>query len=170
MSIVKKILKVLAAIIILLLIAAIFVGKEYAVERAIIINKPTSAVFNYVKFLKNQDYYSKWALMDPNMKKSFSGVDSTVGCISAWDSENKDLGKGEQEIKKITEGSRIDYELRFEKPMKDVADSYMTTEAAGADKTTVKWGIKGRMTYPFNLMGLFMDKMMGGDLEEGLRI
>ncbi len=158
----------LAALIILLLIAAIFISKEYAVERAITINKPTTTVFNYVKFLKNQDYYSKWALMDPNMKKSFSGIDSTVGYISAWDSENKDLGKGEQEIKKITEGSRIDYELRFEKPMKDVADSYMTTEAAGANKTTVKWGIKGHMTYPFNLMGLFMDKMMGGDLEEGL--
>ena len=165
---VKKILIVLGAIIAVLLIVALFVNKEYAVEKSIIINKPKSEVFNYVKYLKNQNEYSKWASMDPAMTKTFTGTDATPGFIAAWESKNEKVGKGAQEIKKITEGQRIDYELHFEKPMKDVANSYMSTDSIGPDKTLVKWQINGVMPYPANLMGLFMDKMIGGDLDTGL--
>lgn len=56
--------------------------------------------------------------MDPNMKKDFRGTDGTVGFVYAWDG-NKKAGKGEQEIKKITEGERVDVEVRFEKPLKE---------------------------------------------------
>ena len=52
--------------------------------------------------------------MDPDMKKTYRGTDGTVGFVSAWDSEKDDVGKGEQEIIKITDGERIDYELRFQ--------------------------------------------------------
>jgi hypothetical protein len=81
---------------------------------------------------------------------------------------NSDVGKGEQEIKKIEEGKRIDFELRFEKPMKDIAQAYMTTDSVAPNQTLVKWGLTGHMTYPMNIMGLVMDKMVGGDFETGL--
>ena len=68
------------------MIAAIFVKREYSVEREVVINKPKQEVFEYVKLLKNQDNYSKWAMMDPKMKKEYTGTDGTVGFISAWDS------------------------------------------------------------------------------------
>ena len=32
------------------------------------IEKPNNEVFQYVKFLKNQDNFSTWAQKDPNMK------------------------------------------------------------------------------------------------------
>lgn len=70
MKILKKILIAIVAIIAIALITALFVKKEYAIERTISINKPKEAVFNYIKYLKNQDTYSKWAMMDPNMKKT----------------------------------------------------------------------------------------------------
>ncbi len=168
MRIIKKILIVLAVFIAILLVAALFISKDYAVEKSITINRPKTEVFNYVKYLKNQNEYSKWASMDPAMTKTFTGTDATPGFISAWESTKKDVGKGAQEIKKITEGQRIDYEIRFEKPSKDVANSYMSTDSVATDKTLVKWQINGRMPYPTNIMGLFMDKMIGGDLETGL--
>ena len=171
MKIVKRVLIAIGAIIALLLIIALFVKKQYAVEREITINKPKNEVFNYIKMLKNQDYYSKWASMDPNMKKEYRGEDGTVGFVSAWDSDKKDVGKGEQEIKKITENERIDYELRFIEPFQSTESAYMTTESTTGNQTTVKWGFKGKMNYPMNLMLLFMnmEKMVGDDLQTGLQ-
>jgi uncharacterized membrane protein len=167
MRIIKKILLIIVAIIALFLIVALFVSKDYKVEKSITINKPKTEIFNYIKSLKNQDNFSKWASLDPSMNKSYTGTDSTVGFTSHWEGNDK-VGKGEQEIKKITEGQRMDFELRFEKPMKDVAQAYMTTDSVAPNQTLVKWGLTGHMTYPMNIMGLVMDKMVGGDFETGL--
>ncbi|PWV53505.1 SRPBCC family protein [Chitinophaga sp. S165] len=170
MKVLKKILLVIVVLVVILLIVAAFTKKRYAVEREIVINKPKQEVFDYVKLLKNQDNYSKWAMMDPAMKKTYTGTDGTVGFISAWESDKKDVGKGEQEIKKITEGERLDFELRFIKPFEATEHAYMLTEAASPASTKVKWGFDGHMNYPMNLMLLCMDfeKMIGDDLQTGL--
>jgi hypothetical protein len=170
MKILKKILIVVVIIIAIPLIIALFTKKEYAVEREVVINKPKQDVFNYVKLLKNQDSYSKWAMMDPNMKKEYKGTDGTVGFVSSWDSEQKDVGKGEQEIKNIVDGERLDFELRFKKPFEATDNAYMITENAGENQTKVKWGFNGKMPYPMNFMLLCMnmDNMLGKDLETGL--
>ncbi len=170
MKIVKIILIGIVSLVALVLIAALFVKKEYAIEREIVINKPKAEVFEYIKYLKNQDNYSKWAMADPNMKKEYKGIDGTVGYVSAWDSDVKDVGKGEQEIIKITEGERVDYELRFIKPFEAKDNAYMATEGVSDNQTKVKWGFNGAMHYPMNIMLVFMDmdKMLGGDLDLGL--
>ncbi|MCE3294880.1 MAG: hypothetical protein K0R65_594 [Crocinitomicaceae bacterium] len=171
MKILKRIGITILVIILLFLVVAAFVKKDYAVEREIVINKPKQEVFDYIKMLKNQNNYSVWSKMDPNMKKSYRGTDGTVGFVSAWDSKKDDVGKGEQEIKKITEGKRVDFELRFIKPFEATEQAYMKTEAEGASSTKVKWGFDGHMPYPMNIMLLFMDMeaMIGKDLENGLK-
>jgi uncharacterized membrane protein len=170
MKIVKWILLVIAVLVIIVLITALFIKKDYAVEKEIVINRPKQQVFDYIKYLKNQNEYSKWAKMDANMKTSFSGTDGTPGFISAWDSEKGDVGKGEQEIKKITEGERIETEIRFIKPFPSTAPSYMITEEIAPGQTKVRWGFSGRMPYPMNFMRVFMnmEKMIGDDLQTGL--
>ena len=90
----------LVTLVLILLMVALVVKNEYAVEREISIKQPKEKIFNYLKLLKNQDNFSKWALMDPNMEKEYRGTDGTVGFVSAWDSNEKNVGKGEQEIKK----------------------------------------------------------------------
>jgi len=171
MKILKTILIAVGILIAVPLIVSLFVKKDYEVEREITIDKPKEEVFDYVKFLKNQDNYSKWATMDPDMKKTYRGTDGTVGFVSAWESDNKDVGKGEQEIKKITEGERIDFELRFFEPFESTEPAYMTTERVSENQTKVKWGFNGHMDYPMNIMMLFMDfeKMIGDDLDTGLK-
>ena len=170
MKIIKKILIGLVVLFVLTLVIGIFVKKEYTVERTITINKPKQEVFDYIKSLKNQNNFSVWAQRDPNIKQEFHGTDGTVGFISSWDSDKKDVGKGEQEITKIDEGNRIDFALRFIKPMEGNATAYMTTEQTAEAQTNVKWAFEGKMGYPMNTMLLFMnmDKMLGPDLEQGL--
>lgn len=170
MRILKRILIVILILIAIPLITALFVKKDYAVEKEVVINKPKQVVFDYVKMLKNQDNYSVWAMKDPNMKKGYKGTDGTPGFIASWESQNKEVGTGEQEILKITEGERIDFKLRFKVPFEAQDDAYMITEAVGENQTKVKWGFKGAFPYPMNLMNLFMDmdKAVGKDLSEGL--
>ena len=170
MKILKNILIVIALVIVIALIAAIFIKKEYSVERDITINKPLDSVFHYIKYLKNQNNYSKWASMDANMKKEFRGVDGTVGFVSAWDSDKKDVGKGEQTIKGMVENESIDYTIHFIRPFESYSDAYMTVEPEQNNQTKVRWGFTGKMKYPTNLMLLCMnmDKMIGGDLAIGL--
>lgn len=170
MKILKKALLVLAILIALPLIVALFLKKEYSVQKEIVINKPKQEVFDYLRFLKNQDNFSKWNTIDPNMKKSYRGTDGTVGFVSHWESDNEEVGWGEQEIIKITEGERIDFELRFLKPFEATEPAFMSTESISENQTNVKWGFSGHMSYPFNLMLLFMDfeQMIGDDLQTGL--
>ena len=157
-------------IIIIPLIAGFFIRKDYEVERSIEIDRHRDTVFNYLVMLKNQDDYSVWSSMDTSMKHTYTGVDGTVGFISAWESAGKTLGKGEQEIVAIQPGERIDYKLRFIKPFKAESDVYLITEHSGEGKTLIRWGISGRMNYPFNVMLLFMNmnESLGEDFSKGL--
>ncbi len=164
MKILKRILIGLVIFIALLLIVALFVKKEFATEREITINRPKQEVFDYIKYLKNQDNYGVWQQMDPGMKKTYQGTDGTVGFVYAWD--GKKMGKGEQENVNIIDGERVDSKLRFKTPWESEADTYMTTEASGESQTTVTWSLSGEMPYPFNLMSLVSD--MGNDLGDGL--
>ncbi|MBL0047856.1 MAG: SRPBCC family protein [Bacteroidetes bacterium] len=170
MKILKKIGIALLAIIAIALITAAFTRKDYAVEREIVINKPNAEVFNYVKNLKNQNYFSKWNMTDPNAKMDYKGTDGTVGFIASWDSQNDQVGTGEQEIMSIVEGSRMDVELRFTKPFVATDKGYFITQAEGDNQTKVKWGFKGKMDYPMNLMLLLMnmEEMIGNDMATSL--
>ncbi len=170
MKILKRILFVILGIVAFALIVAIFLKKDYAVEREIVINKPKVVVFDYVKMIKNQDNYSVWNRKDLAAPRKYTGTDGTVGFISAWDSQNKEVGTGEQEIKKIDDGNRIDFELRFKKPFTATDYGYFITEAIDSTQTKVRWGFNGKMDYPMNLMLplVNMEKVLGGDMSTGL--
>lgn len=170
MRILKIVLIILILGISLVLISAYFMPKEYAVQREVTINKPVDTVFNYVKFLKNQNEFSYWASIDPKMKTNYKGTDGTVGSVASWESKVKEVGVGEQEITKITQGKRIDFALRFKEPMQDTAEGFMSTEKIAQNQTKVKWAINGIIPYPMNIMLPMMnlDSMLGNDLQKGL--
>ena len=171
MRILAGIIIALGGIIVLLLIIGLFVKKDYSVAKEVIVNKSKSVVFDYLRFLKNQNKFSVWATMDPNMKTEYRGTDGTEGFISAWQSENRNVGKGEQEILKIVNGERIDYEIRFIKPFVSTSWANMIVASANENQTRVHWEFTGKMKYPTNLTLLFMnmEKMVGNDLEKGLQ-
>ncbi len=171
MKIIKNIFIAIVVLVVLVLIAALILPSEYHVKREVTVQAPKDSVFNYLKLLKSQDDFSVWNKIDPNMKKTFKGTDGTVGAVAGWDSDNKDVGRGEQEIIKITDGQRIDFELRFFEPWESTDYAYFTTEAVDSANTKVTWGLDGKMPYPWNLMlvTMDMDEMLGKDLAQGLQ-
>jgi len=160
---------IIGGLVALVLLLHLIGPKSYDVFRTIEIAKPKREVFEYLKSLKNMDDWSPWAKKDPNMEKKFTGTDGEVGCVSYWNG-NKEVGEGEQEIKKIIDGQRIESELRFLKPFKSTSDCYIDVEDSRNGSTKVKWGFSGKNKFPMTIMSLFksMDSMVGPDFEEGM--
>ena len=151
-------------------ILAVFLSNEYLIEREITINRPRHEVFDYIKFLRHAERFNKWVMMDPDMKKEFRGTDGTEGFVYAWDSNNKQVGKGEQEIRNISAGERIDYEIRFMKPFEKVSYAHITTTTVSENQTKVKWAFSGMRNYPMKIMHLLLNlkKILGNDLQTSL--
>jgi hypothetical protein len=168
MTILTIILIVLAIIVAIPLIIALFVKKEYAIEKEVPVNSPNAIVFEYIKQIKNQRNYSVWVMADPNLKQEFTGIDGTIGFVSYWNGNNK-AGEGEQEITNIDEGKRVDVEIRFKRPFKSTATTYMAVEAINANSTRVRCEMRGKSSYPMNFMNLFMGNMLGKDMDKSLQ-
>ena len=170
-----KILKIIGVIVLILIatpfVLGLFAKKEYNVTKSIIIEKPNEEVFNYISQLKNMQNYSAWDEIDPGMKKEFKGTDAQPGFIYSWESENKDVGTGEMEIKKIDPKQRMDFELRFTAPFESSDMGYLATKPVSENQTEVTWGFDGNMSYPMNSMLLFMDieKQIGDSFSKSLK-
>jgi len=170
MTILVFILVVLATLAILFLLVAMLMGKHMRIEKSIAINRPLQQVFDYVKYVRNHDNFSVWATMDPDMKKEYRGIDGQRGFVFAWDSSKKrNVGAGEQEIKNITEGKSIEHELRFIRPMQNVAQAKFVFEPASANSTKVQWILDCPIKFPSNAMKPMIQGMLGKQLETGLQ-
>jgi hypothetical protein len=170
----KKLLITAAVLIVFAVLAlaatAMLSPTDFRVERDVVINRPKSEVFAYAKMLKSQNEWGPWFKKDPAMQQEFRGTDGTPGFVSYWKSTNDEVGEGEQEIKNIVEGERVDSEIRFKQPFESKADAYITTEETSPGQTKVKWGFSGSMPRPMNLFMLVMDMdaAVGKDFQEGL--
>ena len=167
MNTIITILLVVAGIIALLLLIALFMKREHYVKREIIINAPRQKVFDYLKLLKNQDEFNKHAMAGSDRKREFKGTDGTVGYIYAW-SGDKNAGVGEKEIKNIIEGKKIEMEIRFLKPMTVTATIIMEMESLSDDQTKVYWSNTGTLKYPINIMIPMMEKHVVKDMDSSL--
>jgi hypothetical protein len=159
---------IVVILILLFLVWPLFIRRQYTVEKEVLIQRSNLSVFDFVKLLGNQVYYNKWVMMDPNVKRTSAGVDGSVGFISYWDSQVKNVGKGEQEITRIDAGAKIDSTVRFEKPFKNTARVTMTTIPVTAGQTRVIWKMDGQNKYPMNMMNLIIPGMLGKDMTESL--
>jgi len=158
---------IIALLIAFLLFLSLVTKKAYSIEREITIEKSSQTVFDYVKFIRNQEQFNVWVMKDPNVKIEYRGIDGTKGFISAWEG-NKQAGKGEQEIKEINEGQNINVELRFEKPFKNVGQTYLVVKPISEYETSLKWQMVGENKFPMNIMNLVIDSLLGKDLEKSL--
>ncbi len=70
-------LYILVGLIVLFIVLALVAPKKYEVNNNIEISCPTEEVFQYLKFLKNQDNWSPWKKKDPNMKQNIGVLRDT---------------------------------------------------------------------------------------------
>jgi hypothetical protein len=167
MNILITILLILAGIIVLLLIIALFMKREHYVKREIIINAPLQKIFDFLRLLKNQDQFNKWAKVDPDRNWEYKGTDGTVGFIIAWNG-NKKAGEGEKEIMNIIEGKRIETQIRFVKPIATTANVIMETESLSDNQTKVSLINSGTLKYPMNIFIPMAEKKFPKDMDTSL--
>lgn len=143
--------------------------KDMVIEKSVVINKNIETVFNYLKQTRNQDNFSVWNMKDPGMKKYYSGTDGTKGFIYSWDSADKNVGAGSQEITNIVDNSRIDYTINFERPMKNIATSGFVLNKVDENNTSVTWNFICPTKFPFSLFSPILKNMLGKQINAGLQ-
>lgn len=167
MNILIVILLVLTGTIVLMLLISLLMTRKHYVKREIIINVPRQKVFDYIKFLKNQETFNTNAMAGADRKKEFRGTDGTVGYVYAW-SGDKSAGEGEKEIMSMVDGQSVEMEIRFVKPMKTSARILMETESLTDDQTKLSWSNAGALSYPVNIMIPMMKKHVVKDMDTSL--
>jgi hypothetical protein len=78
----------------------------------------------------------------------------------------KNVGVGEQEITKITDGVGYNVILRFEKPFKGISYANATTQKLEDNQTKVITTFSSTTPFPMNLMSAMMKNMLLKDMNE----
>lgn len=157
MKFLKGLLFFILGLVALFLIVALFVPKDFTASASLVIQRPKAEIMDYMRILKNQEEYSEWVKADSNLKPVISGEDGTVGAKQSWNSQNKDVGEGEQIITAITE-DQIDVDLHFKRPMEDQAKASTLFKAISENETEVTATFFAKGKYPMNVMGYFIGK------------
>lgn len=164
------ILIIILSLLALVLILAMFSPSHWTIKAETIISKSQSDVFNYIKILRNAEHFNKWVMTDPQLRKEYKGVDGTVGFVYCWESDMKQVGKGEQEILNIVASERIDYEIRFIKPFDGVSKSSFILESVAENQTKVTWTFSSSNNYMMKVLHLLLNlkKALEKDLQISL--
>jgi uncharacterized protein YndB with AHSA1/START domain len=165
---IKKIFIGLVVVIAGFLIIVAMQPAEFRVERSATISAPASAVFAQVNDLHKWAAWSPYENRDPAMQRTFEGEPSGPGAIYKW-SGNSEVGEGSMTIIESHPNERILIKLEFIKPFAATNTAEFTFEPQG-DQTVVTWSLSGENNFISKAICMFMDmdKMVGGDFEQGL--
>ena len=169
MSILKKVLLVLAIGIGGFIAFAATRPDTYKVERSLKMEAPADIVFAQLDNFKSFSAWSPWDKLDPNMKKTFEGPAQGVGAGYAWEGNDK-VGKGKMTITNTTPPTSVVYKLEFLEPFASVATTTFSIKPEGEKASHVTWTMDGKNDLIGKAFGIFMDmdKMIGTDFEKGL--
>src|SRR4051794_34785425 len=111
----KKVLLVLAVLVVAFVILVATRPDRYHVERTGTIAVPAEAVFGAVSDFRLFSEWSPWDKRDPNMKKTFSSNPAGVGATYSWEG-NKEVGKGRMTITESVPPTLVRQRLEFLEP------------------------------------------------------
>lgn len=164
---ITALLIVLGALALVLIVAALQ-PSQFRITRQAVLAASPEAVFPHVNDLPKWQAWSPWERLDPAMKRTFAGPSAGVGAVYGWNGNNK-VGSGRMTIEESRAGALIRLKLEFFKPMActNQAEFTFTPEKGG---TVLTWTMSGTSSLLGKIFCLFMnmDKMVGGQFEEGL--
>jgi hypothetical protein len=163
-----KILIGLAAVIAVVLVVAATRPADFRVQRTARLQAPSAALFEYVNDHHKFSVWNPFLKLDPHVKTTYSGPDSGVGAVCAWDG-NKDVGAGSCTIVESKPGELVRCRMDWKRPMEGTATVDFTFKPSG-DRTEVTWAMYGKNGFMGKLMSLFIncDKICGPQFEKGL--
>jgi hypothetical protein len=168
-----KVIAVIAVVVVvaiaLVLVLAATKPDTFQVQRAASIKAPPEKIFALINDLRGWGAWSPWEKKDPAMKRTFSGAQYGKGAVYAWDGD-KNVGQGRMEITDTSAPSKIVIKLDFIRPFEGHNIAEFKMEPNGGS-TNVIWTMNGPVPFLGKIIHVFlnMDKMVGGDFEEGLR-
>lgn len=165
---IKKILLVLALIIVGVLVAAAFRPGVMHVTRSATMAATPAEVFAVVNDFRRWNEWSPWAKLDPEMKVTLEGPPTGVGAVYKW-SGNKDVGEGSTTLVESVPDQKVGMKLTFVRPFPGESDVEFTFEPEG-EGSKVTWTMDSPQPYLGKLVGMFIDceKMCGDSFVEGL--
>ena len=112
--------------------------------------------------------FSPWAKLDPAAKVTFTGPQAGVGSAFTW-AGNSEVGEGTMTITESRPAELVRFRLDFLKPMAGTSTADFTFKPTG-NQTVVTWSMFGKNNFIGRAFCVFvdMDKMVGGQFEEGL--
>lgn len=164
----KKIILVLAVIVIAFLGYVAIQPSDFYVAREIKVNALPKVIFEQVNNLHKFEVWNPWAKLDPNAKQAFDGPVSGVGAISNWEG-NKDVGSGRMTIVESQPNSLVRMKLEMFKPMKATNSAEFTFKPEG-NQTVVTWSVSGHSGFLSKIFCVFInrDKIIGEQFDKGL--
>jgi hypothetical protein len=142
--------------------------RTFHVARAAFIDAPPDSIHAILTDLRRGAEWSPYEKKDPQMKTSFEGPPTGPGAVMHWDG-NRDVGAGSLTIADASP-HRIALKLDMTRPMRahNIVEYTLAPRGGGTDLT---WAVHGPMNPLSRVMCLVldMDKMIGRDLEQGLR-
>lgn len=164
---VRKILYSLAALIALVLGTAAVLPSAYTVTRQVRIQATREAVFSKIDDYAKWKEWSPWYEREPSAQVNFSGTASQLGYTMHW--SGKEIGEGSLILKNMEAPSRLESELQFVSPKMSSASDQWSLVAVSDQETLVTWTNQGTLAWPLDrIVGLFLNRMLGGEMERGL--
>lgn len=164
----KKILIILAVLVVGFIAAALLKSPDFRVERSITVTAPPEAVFVWFNSHKKFNEFNPWLKMDPGAKVEYLGPETGIGAASTW--EGGKTGKGKATITESKPNELIRLRMDWLEPMEGVSTvDYLFKSDDG--KTTVTWAMYGRnQGLLARMISLVMDceSMCGPEFEKGL--
>jgi Polyketide cyclase / dehydrase and lipid transport len=167
-----NILLIFAGIVALALIVLVIViamrPDDFRVARTVSMAAPASKVFPHVNDFHLWQAWSPYDKRDPAMQRTYDGAIAGTGAIYAWNGNN-DVGEGRSTITESRANELIRIKLEFMRPFAGTNTAEFTFVPQGSG-TAVTWALIGKYNFMTKAMGLVMsmDKMIGGDFEQGL--
>jgi Polyketide cyclase / dehydrase and lipid transport. len=155
------------AIVVIILVIALYLPNRYFYEKTVIIKKPCDIVVNQVANLHHYAEWNPWQQQHKNIQKEITGTPKTRGHCYAW--EGKKVGKGSITIRDI-DNKHVFFQLEFIKPYKAQARDNWVFEEWGHGETKVTWQNFGDLSYPMGrIMGYIMNKPLDRQFNRGLK-
>jgi hypothetical protein len=164
---ITNILIALAVIVVVFVVVATRPA-DFRVTRSATISAPAEVVFAQVNDLHKWEAWSPWEKIDPALKRTFEGPAAGTGAIYRWVG-NRKAGEGGMTITESRPGKLVRFKLEFLRPFKATNTAEFAFRQQGG-QSVVTWGLFGKNNFMSKAVGLFMnmDKMVGGQLEQGL--
>lgn len=108
---IKKILFVIAGLIVLLVLIGFMLPAKLEVSKSVTINASSSAVFEEINDLQRWEKWQYWNSLDPNMKITYGEKKEGAGASYSW--TGPQLGEGDLSIKESIPNKSIAIEMNF---------------------------------------------------------